>query len=298
MKKLAIILALLCIALTSVFATDGSVVWNWYRNDRNVKYYRYQLDAEEEDGWTVVDGNTYEVYLDVDVSVSHILYLQQSYDGIHWSESTSTESEPYVEEEYYYEDEDFFYDDEFYDEIPEEEVVVEEEVEQEVAPVVVQENKDLGFSFVNFSFAYRNSIPYHAVSRDLGFVASYTHLFPFSVSSSATFSSGLRGELGFYAAEEIFSSPSNTDYFLVAAFQGAVNFAPDRGDFTLCFGPEFQLKFGASEPVCYYGFNALLGLRFTLTEKYSLGFSIADHFYFYPEKLNLYDIRVTFSLTV
>ena len=302
MKKLAILVALLSFVLSGIFALEASVSWNWYKNDRNVKYFRYQLDAEDEDGWTVVKSSVQEVSLDVDVSVVHVLYLQQSYDGIHWSESSCTESEVYTEEDFSYEDEDFYYDDEFEDFLeeeqqPEQELVEEEEVVEETT-AVVEEKVPQGKSFLNFAFSYRNSIPYHTVSKDIGIIASFTHLFPLDLEINASFSSGFRAELGFYASEELFSDPSDANYFLVASVQGGMNFSPNKGDFTIAFGPEVQLKFGNFEPTFYVGLNSLLGIRFNLSDNYSLGFSAADHFYFYPEKLNLYDLRVSFSINV
>jgi hypothetical protein len=301
MKKLAVLVVLICFALTTVFAIDAAVSWNWYKNDRNVKYFRYQLDGEEEDGWTVVKSSVQEVYLDVDVSVPHVLYLQQSYDGVHWSESSFVESETYSEEDFYYDDEDYYYDDYEEELLEEEEVTPQEEVVEEVVAEetpIVEETGPTGKSFLNFAFSYRNSIPYHDTSKNIGVVASFTHLFPFDSEISESFTSGFRTELGFYLSEEIFTEPSNTDYFVVASILGTMNFSPAKGDFSIAFGPEVQLKFGSTDPVFCYGLNSLLGMRFTLSEKYSLGLAVADHFYFYPEKHNLFDFRVSFSLNI
>ncbi len=297
MKRLVSLLVLLCFVVISVFALEASVSWNWYKNDRNVKYFRYQLDAEDEDNWTVVTSNVLEATFDVDVSIVHVLYLQQSYDGIHWSESSCTESEVYS-------DEDFNYNYDFFDEFEEDSFVpvesnpIEETEGVEASSVV--ENSPQSLSFLNFAFSYRNSIPNHAVSKNIGFVAFYNHLFPPTTTLKPldVLKFGFRTELGFYASEEIFTNISNTNYFVVASIQGSMNFAPSKGDFTISFGPEFQLKFGPSEPVFYVGLNARLEMRFNLSEKYSIGFSVANHFYFYPEKLNLYDMSAIFSINV
>ncbi len=291
MKRLVTLLALLCFVAISVFALEASVSWNWYKNDRNVKYFRYQLDAEDEDNWTVVKSNVLEATFDVDVSIVHVLYLQQSYDGIHWSESSYTESEVYTDVDFG-DEEDFSYD--FEDETP----VIIEVPEEVVEEVPVEQKKSTGKSFFDVSLSYRNSIPNQAVSKDIGFVASYTYLFPVSFVSTENFASGFHSELGFYTSEELFTIPSNTDYFVVASFHGAVNFSPSRGDITVSFGPECQFKFGSSNPIFYFGLNSRIEMRFSLSEKYSVGISIANHYYFYPEKINLYDLSASFSINM
>ena len=75
-------------------AADVDVTWEWYNNDPAVKFFRYQLDGELDGGWTVVpsDVTSYTVN-NLDGSQSYGLYLQQSYDGIWWSESTVAYSE-------------------------------------------------------------------------------------------------------------------------------------------------------------------------------------------------------------
>lgn len=296
MKKLALVIALLCFVLTGIFALEAAVVWNWYRNDRGVKYYRYQLDGEEEDNWTVVDSNVYEVSLDIDVSVVHVLYLQQSYDGIHWSESSCTESEVY-EDSGYSDDEDFYYDE--FEDFPEDEEVVEESVTttEEAEEVVVAEastpkvKKD-SRTFLDVAFSYRNSIP-NRQTRDVGLVLTLSHVFPFEQS----FTSGFRVENAYYTTTKIADGLTETDYFITLSALGVMNFAPSRGDFTIGFGPEAQLKLNSTEdPTLYWGLNSLLGMRFKITDNISLSFSASDHFYFYPEKINTYDVRFGVSM--
>ncbi len=296
MKRLIAVCVLLCCVLCGVFALEASVTWNWYRNDRAVKYYRYQLDGEAEDGWTVVGSNVYEISLDVDVSEVHVLYLQQSYDGIHWSESSCTESEIY-EDSGYVEEDDFFWDEieDFPEEEPEEveEVVVVEEVPVE-APVAEKKVKT-SKSFINLAISYRNSIPNDEVEKNLGFVFSYSHLFPYQGNA---FTSGLRIENSYYSTRLIFNGLDKTDYFITASIMGIMSFSPSKGDFSIGFGPEIQLQFGTVEPTIYYGLNSVLAVRFTLTDKLSLGLSTSDHFYFYPEKVNIYDFRAGISVNV
>ncbi len=298
MKRLIAVFVLLCCVLCGVFALEASVIWNWYRNDRAVKYYRYQLDGEDEDGWTVVSSNVYEVALDVDVSVVHVLYLQQSYDGIHWSESSCTESEVY-EDSGYQEEDDFYWDD-IEEDFPEEEEEPEEVVEvveEPVVetPVVATPKKKDSKSFFNFAISYRNSIPNDKVEKNLGFVVSFTHLFPLSGNA---FTSGLRVENSYYTTRLIFNGLDKTDYFITASIMGVVNFAPSKGDFSIGFGPEIQLRVGTVEPTVYYGLNSTLAMRFTLSDNLSLGLAMSDHFYFYPEKVNVYDFRAGISVNV
>lgn len=98
MKKRILLLALLiaCFALP-VFAVQVTVDWNWAKNDSAVQYFRYQLDGEADDGWTVVSSNVTNYSVSgLDGSKSYTLYLQQSYDGVYWSESASSTSQPAV----------------------------------------------------------------------------------------------------------------------------------------------------------------------------------------------------------
>ncbi len=93
-KTIAIILALMLFALP-LFAVNVSVTWDWVNNDTEVKYFRYQVDGEAADGWTVVssDVTSYEAK-GLDGDSSYTLYLQQSYDGIYWSASSAATSAP------------------------------------------------------------------------------------------------------------------------------------------------------------------------------------------------------------
>ncbi len=92
MKRASILIALLLVVVAGAFALDATETRPWPQNDPDVKYFRYQLDGEEEDKWTVVDADVLSASYDIDVSVEHILYLQQSYDGANWSASSHTVS--------------------------------------------------------------------------------------------------------------------------------------------------------------------------------------------------------------
>jgi len=58
----------------------------WERDDERISRYRYQLNGEEDDGWTVVDGATTSISVDMGAGINTI-YVQASYDGVKWSES-------------------------------------------------------------------------------------------------------------------------------------------------------------------------------------------------------------------
>lgn len=95
MKKLTrviFIIALLAMVVLPLSARKAmNVSWEWLLSDPDVTAYRYQLNGEAEDGWTVVDGKT-SVYTatGLDPYSDYTLYLQCSYDGINWSESASS----------------------------------------------------------------------------------------------------------------------------------------------------------------------------------------------------------------
>lgn len=113
LTKVIFIIALLAMVVLPLSAAKAmNVSWQWLLSDPDVTAYRYQLNGEVEDGWTVVDGKT-DTYsaTDLDPYKDYTLYLQCSYDGVNWSESATstayallqhsvveTVSEPVVEE--------------------------------------------------------------------------------------------------------------------------------------------------------------------------------------------------------
>ena len=99
LKKVFLFLAILLVAIP-VFAVEVQIDWSWDLEDKDVKYFRYQLDEENADDWTVVDSTVLSYTLiEEDDTVEHALYLQQSYDGIYWSPSTVSYSEAIQVEE-------------------------------------------------------------------------------------------------------------------------------------------------------------------------------------------------------
>lgn len=83
-KRIVLLLLFLVVTLSSLFSTP--LLWSWDNSDNTINYYRWQLGGEDDDKWTVVDKTTNSVTLD---SNNTTLYLQASYDGIHWSGSTT-----------------------------------------------------------------------------------------------------------------------------------------------------------------------------------------------------------------
>ena len=95
MKRLSKVLfalaVILLIALPLSAAKSMNVTWSWLLNDPYVTSYRYQLDGESEDGWTVVDGNTSSYQATgLDPYKDYTLYLQCTYDGKIWSDSATS----------------------------------------------------------------------------------------------------------------------------------------------------------------------------------------------------------------
>lgn len=92
LTKVIFIAALLAMVVLPLSAKKAMVVsWEWELSDSDVTAYRYQLNGEEEDGWTVVDGTTASYTArGLDPYSDYTLYLQSSYDGLNWSESASS----------------------------------------------------------------------------------------------------------------------------------------------------------------------------------------------------------------
>ena len=101
LTRVIFIVALLAAVVLPLSAKKAmNVSWEWLLSDPEVTAYRYQLNGEAEDGWTVVDGNT-SVYTatGLDPYSDYTLYLQCSYDGINWSASASSTAYALLKEE-------------------------------------------------------------------------------------------------------------------------------------------------------------------------------------------------------
>ena len=95
--KFTALLAVLILLPAILFAVPVAVTWEWLLEDPEVTTFRFQIDSEDPEGWITVDS-TVTSYTErgLDGTVDHILFLQQSYDGINFSESTRSVAEALV----------------------------------------------------------------------------------------------------------------------------------------------------------------------------------------------------------
>ncbi|WP_422481535.1 hypothetical protein [Pleomorphochaeta sp. DL1XJH-081] len=85
---------LLCSA-SPLFAELITIDWEWDAADEDVVAFRYQLDAEDPDGWTVVEASVNGfTFGPVEDTSYHTLYVQQSYDSENWSPSALLSYDP------------------------------------------------------------------------------------------------------------------------------------------------------------------------------------------------------------
>lgn len=88
LKTLLGVFLVLTAVLSPVMAAAVSVNWQWNSNDPYIQYFRYQVGGEAEENWTVVSSDvTSYTFDEADPATEYTLYLQQSYDGIYWSDS-------------------------------------------------------------------------------------------------------------------------------------------------------------------------------------------------------------------
>ncbi len=93
-RKFITVFAALILLPAFLFAVPVVVTWEWLLEDPLVTTFRYQVDGEEEDNWTIVDSSvTSYTERGLDGTVNHSLYLQQSYDGVHFSGSAISVAE-------------------------------------------------------------------------------------------------------------------------------------------------------------------------------------------------------------
>ena len=83
MKRIIVLFLLFSLSL-SLFATE--TIWLWDHNDDRVTSFRYSTSYDEE--WRVVPGDHYSVKVDSRDIYDYIFFLQQSYDGKTWSNSS------------------------------------------------------------------------------------------------------------------------------------------------------------------------------------------------------------------
>ena len=295
MKKVLLAAIILLVSAVSLAAAEADVTWVWFENDPDVQYYRYQIDGEDEDNWTVVDFLVNEITITLDVSEPHTLYLQQSYDGILWSASSSTESEVYPEFEEA--EEDFFEDDFFFDE-PEPEVVETPEEEDDVVyeatviedevylpEVEVETYKSL--KFLDIGLGYMNSIPDSAGPKTVGLNIAYSQTFM----KAGVFDIGLKADLGAYSSKDLFNFKKWSDgqwleSWKLQSYVGCMALATVRvGNCDLygALGPDFSYSYAKAEEdrSMLLGLALELGVRYHRFEKLAIGFAVTDHQYLF-----------------
>lgn len=294
MKKTLLALVVLFVSAFALFALEGNVTWVWFENDPNVQYYRYQVDGEEDDKWTVVDWTVTEVTYTLDVTVLHTLYLQQSYDGINWSASSYTESELYYEAE---EPAEEFFEDDLLDDLVEEEPVAEEPVEDEVVeasviedeiilPEVEAEKEYQPISSLDFGIGFMNSIPDADGPKTIGLNASYSRTFV----KAGIFDIGLKADLGVYSSKDLFmfrhwSDGSWTETWQLQSYASCLALATTEignCDIYGAFGPDFSYTYGKAAGNCgSIGLKMEIGVRYHRFGNLSIGFSLCDHQYLF-----------------
>ncbi len=91
-KKILLAIAIIAVVLSPIFAAQVmNVTWQWSLDDKDVTAYRYQLNGESDEGWTVVGGDVSQYNAtSLDPYTDYTLYLQASYDGSLWSESAAS----------------------------------------------------------------------------------------------------------------------------------------------------------------------------------------------------------------
>ena len=298
MKKTLFALFLILFSLSAAFALDGIVTWTWYENDPDVQYYRYQVDGEDDGRWIVVDSWVNEVSLTLDVSVIHTLYLQQSYDGELWSESSATDSEIFLEEE----TDEYQEYEEWEEETVEEEIPEEEEdgtvydlgpAEEEIyytEAVEIEVYKPI--TFIDFGFGYMDFIPDTSGPKTLGIFGSYFRTF----TKAGIFDIGVKANVSLYSSKRTFFDPPQgrlTGYVNALAMATTV---VGNCDVWGAIGPDFSYSFITGTPFSA-GFAAEIGLRYHRYKNFSIGFAASDHYYLAPRSSmsNMFDLRIFLS---
>ena len=91
LRKLVFALVVFVMIASPLMAAQRmNVTWKWESDDSGITLYRYQIGAEADDNWTVVDASVLSFEAtDLDPYMDYTLYLQASYDGEKWSETAA-----------------------------------------------------------------------------------------------------------------------------------------------------------------------------------------------------------------
>ncbi len=87
-NKLFLFFIVLLLSIFTIGATEIDITWNWKPTVDDVSWFRFQLNGEYPDNWTVVSGDiTSFTGKNLDANKSQTLYIQQSTDKLDWSKS-------------------------------------------------------------------------------------------------------------------------------------------------------------------------------------------------------------------
>ena len=302
MRKLVLCLALALICTASLFAVLANVTWTWYENDPDVMFYRYQVDSQDDGGWTVVDSSVNEVTLLLDVSQVHSLYLQQSYDGELWSPSSVVESEIFTDFGKNNDEEpaieETVTEETVAEEVVSQEAISEEEpVQTETAQSPAAEASEKAesrspFRSLDYGIGYLNTIPDSAGPKTAGAFVALS--MPFI--DTTVIKVGFKANLAVFASKELFTHLSDVTIVSYANILALGVLPIGNGELYLALGPDagFDLFNGYSYRV---GLSMELGVRYHRSEKTAFGIAVADHQYLFPyERIeNRFDVRVFMS---
>ena len=95
MKRLTCLVLLYLFVCLSVFA-DYKLIWMWHTDDPRVTWFRYKINADEESDvdWIYVaspEAEPVSVVMDVEKNRTYTIRVQNSYDGVWWSQTSSRE---------------------------------------------------------------------------------------------------------------------------------------------------------------------------------------------------------------
>ena len=68
------------------------ITWQWELEDKDITTYRFNINDSRTDKWEHIVDSSVQSYTirDAKKGEKYTLYLQQSYDGIYWSESAES----------------------------------------------------------------------------------------------------------------------------------------------------------------------------------------------------------------
>lgn len=297
MKRTFAFLVMAFVAVAFCFALDGNVTWYWFENDYNVEYYRYQLDGEFDGFWTVVDWSVTEVTLTVDVTEVHTLYLQQSYDGENWSESSFIDSEVFVEEEPVEElpmeePEEFFVEEELeFDDFGDSFVAIGPTTVYEADLIAdeVSENKNRGALYLDYGVGYLNSLPNSAGPKSLGAFVSYSQTF----ANLGLGDFGIKTNLALYTNKNLVFNLSQTQFMSYVNALALYTVKIGNCDFFGGIGPDFRFTM-FTDVKAKLGMAAEAGIRFYRSGAVVLGIVVSDHYYLVPnsDMANVFDVKI------